>query len=325
MATHLSLRQHQSKVNPMTLPNFLIVGAAKSGTSALYNYLREHPQVFMPNQKELRYFSSIDHQENNGPDVYKFNCVTSLEEYKQHFSEVNEEIAIGEASPQYLYYPETASHINKILPNIKIIIILRNPVERAYSAYLHALRDWHENEKDFLKALHREDERIAAGWPMLFHYVHAGFYYHQLLHYFKLFPRSNIQVIIYDDFVKSPNKVIKDLFIFLGVEENYLPNMAFRPNVSGYPKNIFIHRLLKWVSQDTRFLNYLSKAILPKPIRLSLTKTYKKSAFEKKALDDVHYSLLFEKFRDEIIMLERLLKKDLSNWSAKGKLTINDY
>lgn len=298
----------------MTLPNFIIIGAAKSGTSALYYYINQHPQVFMPEQKELRYFSSIDHPENEGPNVYKYPSIKTLEEYTQRFLPQNNELAIGEASPQYLYYPQSANRIYTALPDVKLIAILRNPVERAYSSYLHAVRDWHETADDFWHAIQMENERIRAGWPMLFHYVNAGFYHQQLIRYFETFDREQMKVIIYDDFIEKPRQVIHDLFQFLDIDQSFTPDMTTKPNVSGYPKNKFIDQIYKKIFRDSKRTQSLMNKLLPKKKVKSWAKKIRNWNLEKIPLNPEIAIYLADQYKDEVFRLEDLLQIELPNW-----------
>jgi len=298
----------------MTLPNFIIIGAAKSGTSALYYYIKQHPKVFMPEQKELRYFSSIDHPEEEGPNVYKYDSVQSLEEYERKFVPLRSVLAIGEASPQYLYYPQTAKRISSTLPDVKLIAILRNPVERAYSSYLHAVRDWHETADDFWHAILMENERIKAGWPMLFHYVHAGFYHQQLIHYFEVFNREQMKFIIYDDFIEKPRQVIHNLFQFLEIDQTFSPNMTTKPNVSGYPKNKFINQIYKKIFRDYKLSHSIINKVLPKKKLKSWSKKIRNWNLEKIPLDPEITGYLDNQYKDEILRLQDLLQIKLPKW-----------
>ena len=298
----------------MNSPNFLIIGAAKSGTSALYYYLKQHPDVFMPAQKELRYFSSIDNPENDGPNVYKQNSITSLEAYLHQFDQVTTETAIGEVSPQYLYYPKTASRIKSALPDVKLVVILRNPIERAYSSFLHAVRDWHEDSSSFKEALQKEEDRIKRNWPMLFHYVNAGFYSTQLNRYFDSFKREQIKIILYDDFYQAPYDVISNLFLFLEVENNFKPDISFRPNRSGFPKSRILHKLYRSIFRDSDLLREISKKYIPKDIRGKLSTKLRNLNMSKKHMDQSDRLYLTGELTEEIHQLEDLLHKDLSSW-----------
>lgn len=298
----------------MILPNFLIIGAAKAGTSAIYHYLTQHPQVFMPKQKELRYFSSIDNPEINGPNVYKYDYVHTLEEYKLKFSNATNAVAIGEASPQYLYYPQSAKRIHEIIPNIKIVAILRNPIERAYSSYLHAVRDWHETELEFDNALEKENLRIELGWPMLFHYVNAGFFHKQLQQFYSIFDKINIKVYIYDDIVSSPQNVISDLFSFLSVDSSFIPNLSIRPNISGYPKNKNLYDIYKFLFSKNNLARSLLSLIIPRTTRNTVTTRLKHKNLAKVPMDNKIRCYLSDIFSEDIYYLQDLIDKDLSIW-----------
>jgi len=129
----------------MTIPNFLIIGAAKSGTTSLYHALKQHPKIFMSPVKEPNFFAleggELNYPQGTVDPRYLAQCITTKEEYNQQFEGVSNEIAVGEASPIYLYHPQAPVRIKNCLPNVKIIVILRNPIERAYSNFLHHIRE----------------------------------------------------------------------------------------------------------------------------------------------------------------------------------------
>jgi hypothetical protein len=174
------------------LPSFIIVGAAKAGTTAIYHYLRQHPQVYLTPLKETNYLALAGQKlEFCGPgddDYVNRLSVTDEDAYRAQFADVRDEIAVGEASPLYLYAPHAAERIRNVVPDAKIIIILRNPIDRAYSAFLHLVRDNRECHRDFALALSKERERIEAGWEHIWHYIAMGRYLEQVQRYFDAFP-----------------------------------------------------------------------------------------------------------------------------------------
>src|SRR3712207_4104321 len=131
----------------MTLPNFLVIGAMKSGTTALYYYLEQHPEIYMSPVKEPNFFS----QENAA------DTVTHIGTYEQLFKGASGKKAIGEASHSYLYEPRAAAEIRRYVPKVKLIAILRNPIDRAYSHFLHMVRSGTEPLDDFAQALREEE------------------------------------------------------------------------------------------------------------------------------------------------------------------------
>lgn len=298
----------------MTLPNFLILGAAKSGTSALYAYLSQHPDVFMSPRKELRYFSYTAAQNTPTHRTYFHQSVKTIEEYQSHFSEVKHEKAIGEDSPMYLYTQGTAEEIHRIIPAVRLIAILRNPIDRAYSAFLHAVRDWREPVPDFRAALALEEERIADGWGMLWHYKKAGLYCEQLTRFIRVFQPEQLKVVLYDDLVNDPLSLVQSLYRFLEVEHTFIPDMNSRPNTTGYPKSKLVYELLRRVLINQNPLKTLSRKILPEKWRKSVSYKLKMSNIQKVPMPPDIRSELSGFYEQEIINLQDLLHRDLSNW-----------
>jgi hypothetical protein len=185
----------------MTLPNFLIIGVAKAGTTSLYHYLKQHPQIYMSPVKEPRFFGMGDgppHPAYRGG--YAPGTVTSRAAYEALFKGVVGEYAIGEATPSYLWWPKAAQQICTQLPDARLIACLRQPADRAYSSFLTCVRAGLEPCTNFARALREEEKRFAANAnPSLF-YTQRGLYYPQIKRYFDLFPRQQIRIYLYDDF-----------------------------------------------------------------------------------------------------------------------------
>ncbi len=229
----------------MTLPNFLIIGAAKAGTSSLYYYLKQHPHVFMSAIKEPKFFAlegePLDYK---GPDRgININSVNSLSEYQQLFEGVTDEIAIGEASPMYLTSPKAPENIKRYIPDAKIIAILRNPVDRAFSSYTHLIREDLET-LSFEKAVEAEPRRIADKWSHLFYYTQNGYYAAQMKNYFSNHNPENMKIYLYEDLIKDTPKLVNELYGFLGLDQSFSPDLSKR-NVSGMPKSRALHNLFR--------------------------------------------------------------------------------
>ncbi|BCM91140.1 hypothetical protein IAD21_03004 [Abditibacteriota bacterium] len=221
------------------VPNFIIVGAAKAGTTAIYHYLNQHPQVYLTPLKETNYFALRGQRlEFRGPgdDLYVNRLsITDPNVYRAQFDGVRDEVAIGEASPLYLYHPLVAGRINEEFPDAKIIAILRNPIDRAYSAFLHLVRDHREEHRDFERALSHEQERIADNWEHIWHYISMGRYYEQMKRYFDLFPREQVRVYLYKDLRADPCGLLRDTLRFIGVDENFGFDTSTRYNEASLP------------------------------------------------------------------------------------------
>jgi hypothetical protein len=260
----------------MTLPNFIILGAAKAGTTALYHYLRQHPQVCMSRTKETNFLALRDDPlDFRGPgdrDYIARFSVTTLDGYRDQFRGCEARSAIGEASPLYLYSPKAPRLIGEVVPDAKLIAILRDPIGRAYSAFLHLVRDGRESVLDFGEALRLEDGRIRDGWEHIWHYRRMGYYHAQLSRYYQLFDPNNIKICLYHDFKTDPVGVLRDLFRFLKVDESFIPDISTRHNDAG-------------LTPERR------PPLLPR-VRLELQ----------------------AEFREDILKLERLLDRDLSRW-----------
>ena len=224
----------------MLLPNFIILGAAKAGTTALYHYLRQHPEVGMSRIKETNYLALKGHPlDFRGPgdaDYIKRFTVTTESGYFDQFADCRGKKAIGEASPLYLYSHDAPAEIKATVPAARLIAILRNPVERAYSAFLHLVRDGREPTRDFAEALRREPERIADRWEHIWHYVAMGRYADHLDRFRSAFPANQLRVYLYEDFQRDPAATIRDIFRFLEVDETFCCDHSTKHNVGLPPE-----------------------------------------------------------------------------------------
>ena len=298
----------------MTMPNFLIIGAAKAGTTALYHYLQQHPQIYMSPHKEPRFFALVGEEINfQGPgDKTRFRFVTDIDSYRALFDGVSDQIAIGEASPWYLYVPQAGERIKHHLPKVKLIAILRDPVARAYSNFIHALREGLEPLEDFAQAMAAEEERINLNWSYRWHYKQKGFYYGQLKHYFDLFDREQIKVYLYDDFITDPVSLLKDIHRFLGVDDNFVPDLSHKHNVSGIPRS---HLLDQFLIRDTRLRRVLTPLLPSKTLREQLTnKLMKLNLRPKPPLEAEVRERFRQEYREDILKLQDLIQRDLSKW-----------
>ena len=221
------------------LPNFIIVGAAKAGTTAIYYYLAQHPEIYVTPLKETNYFALAGQTcafagPGDGDYVNRLS-ITTEDAYRAQFDGVRDETAIGEASPLYLYAPGAAQKIRETVPDAKIIAILRNPIDRAYSAFLHLLRDGREGERDFDQALRNEQEHIDANWEHIWHYIGMGRYFEQVKRYYDLFPREQIQVFLYRDLRTNQSATLREVVRFVGADEGFEFDFSRRYNEASLP------------------------------------------------------------------------------------------
>lgn len=292
-------------------PNFLIIGAAKSGTTALYQALRQHPQIFMSAVKEPHYFAFAgERMDYRGPGVtINETSVTDLREYERLFAGVTDETAAGEASALYLYVPQAVRRIYEYAPGMRLIAILRQPAERAFSAFMHLTRDAREPCGDFADALRAEPERIAQNWGFLWRYTDLGFYAQQLRRYYTAFPAGQIRVFLYDDFRRDALGTAREAFRFLGVDDGFAPDLSARPKMSGAPRSRWLHDFL-------RGPHPLARAVLPASVRERAKLRVTNQNLARRELPAEMRRELTQVFRDDILQLQDLIGRDLSAWLA---------
>ncbi len=298
-------------INETTLPNFLIIGAAKAGTTALHEYLQQHPQIYMTPTKETNFFA-FEGEEINfqgiGDELLKDFSITDLSTYQEQFAGVTTEKAIGETCPSYLYYPQAATRIKQYIPDARLIVILRNPVTRAYANFLHTIRDDREPHKDFALALQDEPNRIANNWEWFWHYIQVGFYGKQLKHYYEIFPSSQIKIYLYEDLKNNAIATLQDIFCWLEVDDTFVPDMALRPNKSGMPKNKLLHEILTKPNPIKTIVKPLFPAKLRQKIQHQNLNTPQISQEVRQQLLDL--------YRADILQCQDLINRDLSAWLA---------
>lgn len=299
------------------LPNFLVIGAAKSGTTALYHYLAQHPEVFLCPIKETNFFALKNKELSfNGPGDDKGihrRTITQIDDYYNQFISVRNEKAIGEICPSYLYFADAPHNIKVHIPKAKIIAILREPVARAFSAWVHLTRDGREY-LSFEEALADEPRRIRERWAEIWHYKEESKYYNQLKRYYDSFPNENIKVVLYEDFKKSPMKVYAEICSFIGVDSSFSPNMSAKHNTGGIPKSKIIWNLMMKQNIWKTLFNNLMSVKIRKKIK---EKIEARNVNKKPQLDTYRKKELSVQFLDEINKIEQLIEQDLTVWKLK--------
>jgi len=293
------------------LPNFLIVGAAKAATTSVHEYLKQHPDIYMTDIKEPCFFTFYNEDPPSFSNGGRVKFTHNQHDYDKLFKGSELKKIKGESSTPYLFFhKKTINNIKKIVPNyrkIKILIILRNPVDRAYSQYTMKVRDVVEN-LSFEEAIKREDERRKDNAHFDFFYLSRGFYYEQVKDYLENF--DNVKIMFYDDFKNNRERFLSDILLFLG-----LNRIKFYPiekqNVSGIPK-------LKWLNSLI-----FSRSIIGTAISIFLSTKLKRRLKNKvvnfnirtppKMNSDTR-SMVVNSYKKDIKKLEKLIDKDLSYW-----------
>jgi len=297
----------------MTLPNFLVIGAAKCGTTSLYHYLRMHPSIFMSDEKEPHFFAWVGNppkHQGPGDEEADARTIHDRRTYEALFDPVTTETALGEASIFYLYHPWVAECIHKSIPDARLIALLRNPIERAYSAFMHCVRDGRETTADFSEGLALEARRLHDNWEPLWGYKDAGLYHRQLERYYETFPRDQIRVYLYDDLEREPERMLRNIYQFLDVDDDFEGDLTTRHNVSGVTRSRFLTVLIKQPGS----LKTVYQKIVPPDRRFKITERVKQWNIDKVGMPKAARQNLIAEFRDDILKLEGLIGRDLSHW-----------
>jgi hypothetical protein len=300
------------------LPNFLVIGAGRSGTTSLYEYLREHPEVFMSPVKETNYFAFPEgHQPERGPGGVRVRreAVTTRAAYEALFEEAGDARAIGEASPRYLSTPEAPARIEALLPDVRLVAILRDPVDRAYASYLGLRRDGLEPEPTFEDALRDDDRRQREGWPFA-GLIETGRYHRHLLRYYERFPAERIRVYLHDDLRADAAGLVRDLLSFLEVDPEFAPDTARVHGRTGLVRN----RALRVLWSRSRRVRDGLGPVVPRPVREGVRRWAIRD-LERPAIDPTTRARLIRVFRPDVLALEELIGRDLSAWLAEEPIS----
>jgi len=274
----------------MTLPNFLVIGVAKGGTTSLHHYLRAHPDIYLYPDKETNFFWTEAREHGR-------RTVQTLAEYEALFADAKGRRAIGEISPQYMNSVTAAERIQRDLPDVKLVVSLRNPVERAWSDYLGRVRILREHGSF--------EDAILPGRPCL----EWGFYAPRLKRYYDRFPRERIHVILHDEFTADPHGTLRALFEFLGVDPGVPVDVTTRHNAAAVPRSRMLNRVL-WPAVVT------AQKLVPRRfhgtgvLAAILATTYRRAPVFPERLR----AALRERYRDDIIETAQLIRRDLSRW-----------
>lgn len=306
-------------------PNFIIVGSGKSGSTSLYNYLDQHPEIFMSRVKEPGYFEWYGKKPNfNGPkDSIHINSYAVYDEkdYLNLFKASREHKAIGEATVRYFVSDKAAQRIKGRIPDCRIIILIRNPISRAFSSYQMAVRD-RDEQLSFLDAVKAKKERQRNNWARPC-YLTAGYYTDNIKKYQGLFGSENVLLLFTEDLNTKPTSVLNKIFKFLGVSTDIKIDTTIIHNKSGVPKNKALHYFMTnlddFVGYTRKFRN-LVRSYLPGMDRFlsntyrSFRGRYQTNFLTQKPMSEDERDFLKSIYTDEIRRLSKLTNRDLSHW-----------
>ncbi|MCU1266145.1 MAG: hypothetical protein JWM21_2463 [Acidobacteria bacterium] len=295
----------------MKKPDFFLVGAPKCGTTAMYQFLSQHPDIFLPENKEVHFF---------GTDLYSPHYSRDLEKYLGLFAGATNQKRVGEGSVWYLYSKVASSEIKEFCPGAAILIMLRNPVDMIYSLHGHRLYINSEDIEDFATALEAEEERRrglrlpANPYPIAgLYYREVGKYAEQVQRYFACFGREQVKVLLYDDFKADPAGVCREVFSFLGVS----PAFPLEISVINASKKIRSRALASFLDPPPPLARKVARALTTPEMRHKLFRTVQGMNTEHRPRQPLPPDLkrrLLKGFAPDVQRLSELLGRDLSHW-----------
>lgn len=277
-------------------PNFFIIGAPRSGTTLLHNYLKQIPGIFMSSVKEPSYFAiSINPKQKLTKPIH------DKKKYLKLFEKAKYDDAVGESTPSYLWDPQAAKLIHQVVPDAKIIMILRNPVERAYSHYLQGIGFGYETlplQEAMKKSLNSPNDysnRITA----------AGFYSEQVKRYLNIFKKEQLKIFIFEEFIQDLEKSVGEILDFLGVHSEIPSSLKMVQN----PVDISPGRFSKFLIRN-KALRTIVRELVPFERSLEIRKIFSKKT-EKPPLSDDDKKFLEDIYRQDVKKLQQILSRNL--------------
>jgi hypothetical protein len=294
-------------------PNFFIVGAAKSGTTSLYRYLGQHPEVYVSPMKEPNWFSRV-----HAPG--RISSVASEAEYLRLFEGRDGEPAAGEASPSYLWDEEAPWRIKKAVPEAKIIAILRHPVDRALSDYAQTVR-WEGETLPLLEALKQGHYAQPKTYGITRLYVDLGFYAEQVRRYLEAFGEGRVRIFLYEDLERDPGALLRSVLEFLDVDPGYADSVETDVQYNKYsiPKEGPLARVAEKVLKSRTFRSPQFRALRMRLIpdaklRFRIRQFLRFREDAKPEMDPESRRFLMNLYREDIRELQGLIGRDLEHW-----------
>ncbi len=309
----------------MKEPNFFVVGAGKTGTTSLHGYLNQHPEIYMSPVKEPCFFADeirgetissgfrshlrrqtrlLDKVLNDGEPVKPLGWITqNWDDYLRLFRNVHGETAIGESSAAYLWSPTAAANIHARFPNARIVMILRDPAERAFSQYLHQVAAGltRDRFRDHIERSMRDPhEHLSIYYPFL----EAGLYAEQVERFLALFQRERMRIYWYEEAWRNPPGLLRNLFEFLEV------NPAFEPDTT---RKSLQRRRPRFASAHYYLKKFNLTALIPTSMRAPLKSVAFVSGSAIK-IDPADRKFLIHYYAADIQRLSKILDRDLSRW-----------
>ena len=301
----------------MALPDFLVIGAPKAGTTALHAALAGHPELFMSPVKEPKFFLT------GGPPPRRGGGPGDVQTYREHIWRRDAYEALfdaappgtlrGESTPFYLYDRQAQQRIRTLIPCARLIAVLRDPVERAHSNWAHLWSAGLDPIGDFPAACAAEDRRVAAGWAPFWHYTRLGRYGEQLDHLLTVFPREQVFVLRYCDLLNAPAQALDTICSFLGVRPGIISQVP-RENVTAHPEHSPSHRAVSLVVRSAATAGRHLPGTVGTALTRPLERYLQRSARPRQPLTWEQRQKVLAYLEDDFALLEKITEADFSDW-----------
>ncbi len=282
-------------MNEEKWPNLFLVGAVKAGTTSFYQYLNQVPGIFMSPRKEPLFFVNDVFIEDTR------NSIRDKKEYLKLYKNVGNEKIIGEASP-YLWYPESARRIYEVVPRARIIIILRNPIERAFSHHTMSLRD-RLAEGSFHEALMTQRSRIKKNNSDVPHFLKLSFYFDDVKRFIDIFGKDQVKIILFENFVKDEKKTLKQVLQFLDIKYDVGNLKIKKHHPSSTPRTPLTNFII-----NNNFISKIVNRLLSDSLKLDLRDRILFKEISKSSIPDEDKKLLYQFYKEDVEKLQKILK-----------------
>src|SRR5258707_5109650 len=300
----------------VALPDFFVAGVPKAGTTALHSALARHPSLFMSPVKEPKFFlTGGPPPAEGGPgDVKTYReHIWRRSDYEAMFDAAPPATLKGESTPFYLYSRDAQRRIRELIPDARLIVVLRDPVERAHSNWTHLWSSGLDPCGDFLQACAQEEERIAAGWADFWRYTELGMYGEQLRHLYSVFPREQVLVFRYRSLISDPTRALDQVCSFLLVRTGMLTELP-RENVTVQPHATVRHSVVAAARRAGAALTALLPGHLGAGMTDRLEHMLQQDAAPRRPLTWEQREALIPRFKADISLLESITGEDFSGW-----------
>ncbi|MBA2446161.1 MAG: sulfotransferase [Nocardioidaceae bacterium] len=300
-------------------PTFAIAGAARAGSTAVAEAVRRHPDAFVCQPKEPHYYALANTDVSfTGPgDDITINrvAVTDRTKFLELFTTTAATTARGDGSVSTLYYYDRSIPVMKdVNPDMRVVIILRHPVDRAYSSYQYLRVRGFEPLDDFLTAVSKEEDRKRDNWHHLWHYTSMSYYASSVAAFKEKFGPSRVHVLLHDDLTAEPAPSINAVYEFLGLDPRLAPAEVARVNVSGKPRRAGVQQAISWASRHEAVRSGL-KRVVP----FSLRERIRSANLQPNSASTAEFSELQSLFREDLLGLQDVLGRSLAPWLSPDR------